>query len=93
MKVEIEISKLSEILAIAAQRGATLALEQTGAIATTITLAEVKKLYGKPFAKAARMAPAVRWMPVGSGGRSSGVYAKRSEVDKFLFEIKFDFNA
>jgi hypothetical protein len=93
MTIEIEISKLSELLAAAAQNGATRALEQTGTISTTITLAEVKKRHGESFAIAARKATAIKWKPVGSGGRTSGVYCKRSEIDKFLFERKFDFNS
>ena len=93
MIIEIEISKLSELMSAAAQNGATRALEQTGAISPTITMAEVTKRHGRSFAKAARMATAIKWMPIGSATRTSGVYCKRSEIDKFLFERKFDFNS
>lgn len=93
MKVELEIDKLSELLTTAAQNGANRALEQVGAIASTITLAEFKKKHGKALGLAARKSTAIKWMPLGSGGRTSGVYCKRSEIDKFLFERKFEFNS
>ncbi len=93
MTIQIEISKLSELLSAAAQNGATRALEQTGTISPTITLAEVTKRHGRMFARAARSATAIKWMPIGSGTRTSGVYCKRSDIDKFLFERKFDFNS
>lgn len=91
--VTLEISKLSELLCAAAQNGATRALEQIGVACTTITLAEVKKHHGKKIAMEARMSTAIKWMPVASGGRTSGVYCKKSELEKFLFERKFDFNS
>lgn len=93
MTIEIEISKLSELLSAAAQNGATRALEQSGVISTIVTLSEVKKHYGMKFAFAARLDKSIKWMPICTGGRTSGVYCKRSEIDKFLFERKFDFNS
>lgn len=92
MTITIETTRLSELLTAAAESGATRALIQTGTIATTITLADVKKLHGKKIAYESRKSLKVKWMPVGSGGRSSGVYCLRSEFEKFLFERKFDFN-
>ncbi len=92
MTVTLEVSKLSELLFEAAQTGAKRALEQTGMVSNTITLAEVKKQHGRDIAKAARLCVKIKWMPVASGGRTSGVYCLRASFERFLFERKFDFN-
>lgn len=91
MTITIEIDKLSDLLFAAWQSGANSIGVNPDVI--TITLAEVKIKHGVAFAKAARMSTAIKWMPVGSGGRTSGVYCKKSDIDKFLFERKFDFNS
>lgn len=92
MTITLEISKLSELLSIAAENGAKRALEETGAITGTITSAEVKKMVGRRAYEQARMSPKISWMPNEKGGKTSGVYCKRSEFDRFLFEREFDFN-
>lgn len=93
MIVEIEIKKLAELLHQAAVSGAKRALEETGAVSGTITSAEVKKMHGNAIYKAARMSAQVNWMPRANGGKKAGVYCRRSDLDKFLFERKFSFNS
>ena len=92
MKIELEISQLSELLSQAATHGATRALEQSGVISNTITLAEVKAKHGKRLANEARKSQNIKWIPVGSGGRTSGVFCKREDFDRFRFEKEFNFN-
>lgn len=74
-----------------AQMGATMALQQAGVIKTTITLAEIKRLHGATVASEARTSPAITWVPVGKGGRTSGVYCQRAEFEKYLFTRDFSF--
>ncbi len=93
MTIEIEISKLSELLTVAAANGAKRALEETGTITGIITLADIKRQYKSRLAKEARMSQKILWMPMGKAGHTSGVYCKREQFDRFLFERKFSFNS
>ena len=74
-----------------AQMGATMALQQAGVIKTTITLAEIKRLHGQSVAADARLSTAITWVPMGKGGRTSGVYCQRAEFEKYLFTRDFSF--
>ena len=94
MKNENAISDdyLSDLMIRTANLGAKIALQDAGVIKNTITLAEIKKLNGVKMANAARIAPGIKWKPMGKGGRTSGVYCLRTEFEKFLFSREFDFN-
>lgn len=82
---------LAELLFRAAEFGATRALEQAGMMKNTITLAKIKKLHGEGIAKEARISPKITWVPIGKGGKTSGVYCSRIDFEKFLFNREFDF--
>lgn len=84
--------QLSDLLSRASERGANIALAQAGIIKPTITLAQVKKVHGRDIANEARMNPKIKWVPLGKGGRTSGVYCLRADFDIFLFAREFDFN-
>ncbi len=68
----------------AAKRGASKVLTETGQQKAIITLAEVRKLYGRRVAEELRMTPKISWMPLGKGGTSSGVYCMREDLENYL---------
>jgi hypothetical protein len=88
----IERDWIDNLLIRAAELGANRALENAGVIKDIIKLSEVKKKYGRGIASEARIAPGINWVPIGRGGKSSGAYCKRSELDKFLLHREFDFH-
>lgn len=57
-------------------------LEKVHLLKDTISLAEISKLYGRTFAKRARISPLIKWYPKGSSDRS-GVECLKSNFDKF----------
>lgn len=69
-----------------ARKGATDALIAVGKLPTTIKLSECKELYGSSTADELRLTPKIKWFPVGKGGATSGVYAKREDVEAYLFQ-------
>ena len=91
MENSLNIDYLETIFSRASEFGANRALEKVGIIPKTITLAEVKKLHGKQLAGEARLSDKIKWMPLGKGGRTSGVYCLRTEFDKYLFKRDFSF--
>ena len=82
---------LSDLMVRCAQMGADIALQQAGIKKTTITIAEIKKLHGQVVASDARLSSKINWVPVGRGGITSGVYCKRTEFEKWLFNREFSF--
>lgn len=87
-----DLYRESEYLTHLATLGAKIALQEAGLIKTTITFAEIKKLYGPVIANEARSHFKIKWMPCGKGGTTSGVYCLRTEFETFLFVRQFDFN-
>lgn len=69
------------------------ALEEAGITKKTITLAQVRKLYGSAVALDARMSPKIKWIPKSDAGARSGMYCRQAEFDNFLFNKDFNFYA
>ena len=86
-----ELDRLSDLMLRSAQLGAKMALQEAGVIKHTITLAEVKKLHGRAFAREIRMSEKVKWMPLNKDNPTSQVYCLRTEFEKYLFTREFDF--
>jgi hypothetical protein len=89
--IDIDIHHLSKLLIEAASMGANRANEESGISKKIFTLAEIKKLYGITIANSARMSGLIDWEPLGKGSRTSGVFCRREQFDKFLFERRFSF--
>ena len=73
-----------------AEAGATKALMAIKALSDTITLAECKTLYGRALASKMRLSPKIKWLPVGKGSKTSGVFAKRNDVSMFILSKKLE---
>jgi hypothetical protein len=90
MTYSIEHTELTRLLEKASHLGAKRALEEAGVVKKTITLANVKKLYGEAAATKARMSALIDWMPIGKGGTTSGVMCLSSQLDTFLTSLNID---
>jgi len=86
-----DLDRLSDLMLRSAQLGAKMALQEAGVIKNTITLAEIKKMHGESLARESRLSPKIKWLPIGKGGITSGVFCSRTEFEKFLFTCEFDF--
>lgn len=92
MNVTLSLDQFNNALIEAAKMGSRITLQEAGLLKNTITLAEVRKQHGPTLANTARMSAAINWKPYGKGGKTSGVYCSREELEKFILNRKFDFN-
>jgi len=93
MTITLDTNDLSDLLFRASVAGSNRALEKAGMLDPFITSSEIKKMKGGvSLFEAARLDSKIKWMPVGKGGRTSGVYCLRVEFEKFLFNREFEFN-
>lgn len=53
-----------------------------------ITLSQIKKLYGRSFAKTVREDSKITWFPMTTRGRGTQVYCKKEDFNRFLFRDK-----
>ena len=86
-----DLDRLSDLLLRSAQLGAKMALQEAGIIKTTITRAEIKKLYGEEFAKECRYSNKIKWIPLNRLNPGAQVYCSRIEFERYLFTREFDF--
>ena len=86
-----DLDRLSDLMLRSAQLGAKMALQEAGVIKNTITLAEIKKMQGRGFAREIRLSEKVKFMPINRDNPTSQVYCLRAEYEKYLFAREFDF--
>ena len=79
---------IDRIIEAAAEAGESLALKSAGILPAIITLAECKRLYGQSIAQELRITPDINWIPLGKGGKTSGVYTSRDAVTKYMLNRK-----
>lgn len=84
---------LTELVNTASINGAKRALEEVGMVKKTITLAQVRKLYGSAVALNARMSSKIKWIPKSKACARSGLFCSMAEFDNFLFHKDFSFYA
>jgi len=93
MTFTLDSETLFDIVSRATQYGVERGIEQANINKLMISGSEIKKMKGGHLLfKNARMDSSIKWIPVGKGGRTSGVNCLRSEFEKFLTNRKFDFN-
>ncbi len=90
MDLQISTYQLGKIVEAAMKRGASLVLTETGQQKAIMTLAEVRRLYGRKMSEELRMTPKIKWMPLGKGGTSSGVYCMREDLENYLMNKSLD---
>jgi len=90
MSANLKIPKTP--ISIAVKAATEKVLMELKLMPETITLSEVKKLYGKKFAERARMSPKIEWYPLTPKGQGFAVYCRRSEFTDFLFDEESSIN-
>jgi len=86
-----QIEIVTEMVNVASKNGAKRALEEIAFTKKTITLAQIRRLYGSAVALEARMSTKIKWIPKSAAGARSGIFCSMAEFDNFLFNKDFNF--
>ena len=93
MTITLDSELLFDIVSRATQHGVERGIEQANINQLMISSAEIKKMKdGHSLFKSARADRNIKWIPIGKGGRTSGVNCLRSSFETFLTNRQFDFN-